>query len=150
MSKRQFKSQASSGRAPSAFGGFGSSGFGSSQSSVLSYIQEPPDFSGISDSNVVVAFKNLSKKDATTKAKALEDLQAHVNTPEVEVEDGFLEAWVRFHALVYAELDSDKMNLGEAIPSPLDRLCTSCKTAHAHSQRSSVLKMWKKDREASA
>lgn len=95
MSKKVFKSQASSGRLPtSGFGGFGGSAFGSSQSSVLSYIQEAPDFSGISDANVVVAFKNLSKRDATTKAKALEDLLATFAAPDATVEEGLLEAWV--------------------------------------------------------
>jgi len=96
MSKRQFKSQASSGRAGNALGGFGA-GFGSSQSSVLSYIQEPPDYSAISDANIVVAIKNLSKKDDTTKTKALEELQTHITSVN-EVEDGLLEAWVRFLA----------------------------------------------------
>lgn len=99
MSKKQFRSQASSGRAfgGSAFGGgFGASTFGGfGSSSPLSYITEPPDLSAISDPNVVVALKNLSKKDSTTKAKALEDLQAHITSPNQEVEEALLEAWVR-------------------------------------------------------
>lgn len=95
MSKKQFKSQASSGRIGSGFGGLGGSGFGSGQSSILSYVQEPTDLSTISDPNVVVAIKNLTKKDGTTKAKALEDLQAHTSVPDNEIEDGLLEAWVR-------------------------------------------------------
>lgn len=94
MSKRQFKSQASSGRARGAFGGFGSPGFATGQSSILSYVQEPPDYSSISDPKIVVAFKNLSKKDGTTKAKALEDLQAFVNPSDTEITEAFLEAWV--------------------------------------------------------
>ena len=95
MSKKTFKLQASSGRLPtSGFGGFGASAFGSSQSSTLSYIQEAPDYSGISDANVVVAFKNLSKRDATTKAKALEDLLATVSAPDATIEEGLQEAWV--------------------------------------------------------
>jgi hypothetical protein len=96
MSKKTFKSQASSGRLPtSGFGAFGGSAFGSSQSSTLSYIQEAPDYSGISDANVVVAFKNLSKRDATTKAKALEDLLATVGVSDANIEEGLLEAWVK-------------------------------------------------------
>lgn len=94
MSKKQYRSQASSGRIGGALGGFGG-GFGSSQSSTLSYVQEPTDLSAISDPNVVVAVKNLSKKDGTTKAKALEDLSAHVSATDIDVEDGLLEAWVR-------------------------------------------------------
>lgn len=98
MSKKHFRSQASSGRAAfgagTGFGGsFGGSAFGSS--SPLSWITEPPDLSSISDPNVAVSFKNLSKKDSTTKAKALEDLQAHVATPDHQVEEAVLEAWVR-------------------------------------------------------
>ncbi|KAF7197399.1 E3 ubiquitin-protein ligase listerin [Pseudocercospora fuligena] len=94
MKKGQFKSQASSGRAGGFGGGFGGFG-GSTQSSVLSYVQEPPDYSNISDSHVVVAFKNLTKKDGTTKAKALEDLQASLISGETGIEDGVVEAWVK-------------------------------------------------------
>lgn len=94
MSKKQFRSQASSGRAGNALSGFGAAGFGSTHSSVLSYVQEPPDYSSISDAGLVVSFKNLSKKDATTKAKALEDLQAYINSSTAELEDGMLDTWV--------------------------------------------------------
>lgn len=108
MSKRQFKSQASSARAVSgAFGGtqdgtgfgvgFGTSPFGAVASSPLSYVYEPPDLSGLSQPSIVVAFKNIQKKDATTKTKALEDLQAYISSLESrggELEDAMLEAWV--------------------------------------------------------
>lgn len=96
MSKRQFKSQASSSRVdPSAgFGGFGTVFAGST----LSYLSEPPNISAITDANVVVAFKNLLKKDSTTKAKGLEDLrvfvQAHPYEQDGGVEQPILEAWV--------------------------------------------------------
>ena len=110
MSKKQFRSQASSSRAVSgAFGApdgglssggaFGSpSSFGTtSSSSPLSYIYEPLDLSNISAPNVVVAIKNLQKKDSTTKSKALEELQAYVTSLSVvqgEVEGSVLEVWV--------------------------------------------------------
>ncbi|OCK82799.1 RING zinc finger protein-like protein [Lepidopterella palustris CBS 459.81] len=101
MSKRQLKSQASSSRAASgAFGsGFGAgsaSAFGAT-SSPLSYVAEPPDLSSISDPNVVVAFKNLSKRDSTTKAKALEDLQTYVSSLRESVEEAILEAWIKIY-----------------------------------------------------
>ena len=97
MSKRQFKAQASSSRAVSgasnggfgSFGSFGSLGAGSS----LSYLTEPPNLSSLSDANVVVNFKNLSKKDGTTKSKALEDLLGYVRESGGP-EDAVLEAWV--------------------------------------------------------
>lgn len=106
MSKKVIKSQASSARAASgafgeAFGqgqapfGSGATTFGSVPSSHLSYVYEPPALTGISDSNVIVAFKNVQKKDATTKAKALEDLQNYVDSSEQRgVEEAVLEAWV--------------------------------------------------------
>lgn len=103
MSKK-FKSQASSGRAAfgggvgggggGGFGGFGTSSF-ATYSSPLSYVAEPPDVSAISNANIGVAFKNLTKKDSTTKAKALEDLQTFVSSPSEEIEEAVLEAWVR-------------------------------------------------------
>ncbi|KAL9136293.1 MAG: hypothetical protein Q9175_002499 [Cornicularia normoerica] len=109
MSKKAFKSQASSSRAVSGFIGgegtrFGSStgtsAFGAVPSSPLSYVYEPPDLSELSDPNVGVAFKNLQKKDGTTKAKALEDLQTYVSSLGAEtggVEEVMLTAWVKIY-----------------------------------------------------
>ena len=108
MSKKQFKSQASSSRAVSnTFGAplepFGDGGFTKSQPfigasvSPLSYVYEPPDLSNISEPNIVVAFKNLQKKDSTTKGKALEELQSYITSDKVKqngVEHPVLEAWV--------------------------------------------------------
>lgn len=97
MSNRQFKSQASSSRAALGSGGFGGFGSASSPGSTLSYLTPPPDLKHISDPNVVVAFKGLSKKDATTKTKALEDLCEFVQPPPVfqeGIESAILEAWV--------------------------------------------------------
>lgn len=109
MSKKSFKSQASSSRAVSgAFGqpeaasnisNFGvTSTFGPVPSSSLSYVYEPPDLSSISEPSVVVALKNLQKKDSTTKSKALEELQVYVLSLAVQsggVEEAILEPWVR-------------------------------------------------------
>ncbi|KAG9954461.1 hypothetical protein KCU85_g281, partial [Aureobasidium melanogenum] len=97
--KKAFKPQASSARSfgGTGFGGgFGSTGFGVS-SSPLSWIGEPPDLSNISDPNVGVAFKNLTKKDSTTKAKALEELQQYVSAPDQQIEEAVLEAWVKLY-----------------------------------------------------
>ncbi|PGG96199.1 hypothetical protein GX51_07940 [Blastomyces parvus] len=109
MSKK-FKSQASSSRAAS--GGFGSSAgaFGSfssdpmaqggGTSSSLSYIAEPPDLSKIPQPQLVVSFKNLLKKDTTTKTKALEDLQDFLcaqDTRSGSLEDGLIEAWIKIY-----------------------------------------------------
>lgn len=102
MSKK-FKSQASSSRAATgalggSFGSFG--GFSAAlehSHSSLSYIAEPPDLTKISEPKLVVPFKNLLKKDSTTKAKAIEDLQAYISSidnDEGSLDDGLLEAWV--------------------------------------------------------
>lgn len=104
MSKK-FKSQASSSRAAaSAFGGFGgfSSAFGNDgqESSLLTYITEPPDLSRISDQQLIIAFKNLLKKDEITRTKALEELKeytASVEGKDGTLDDGFLEAWVSIY-----------------------------------------------------
>ena len=110
MSKKHLRSQASSSRAFSGVfgtqdGGSGGagfkmpSGFGAVSSSPLSYVYEPPDLSDISDPNIVVAFKNVQKRDGTTKAKALEELQTHfmgLGLKQAGLEDSVLEAWVGF------------------------------------------------------
>lgn len=82
------------GAAAAAFGSASSGAFSTSASS-LSYAAEPPDLSGISDSSVVVLFKNLSKKDETTKSRALEELQAKLASSE-DVEEAVTAAWVGF------------------------------------------------------
>ena len=72
--------------------------------SALSYLCEAPDLSSINDPHVVVAFKNLSKRDSTTKTKALEDLRSHVRSRPFEngggVEDSILAAWVSLHGIL--------------------------------------------------
>ena len=105
MSKK-FKIHASSSRAVAGgFGAFSSSPGSFSTASVtdshtlssLSYVAEPPDLSKISHAQSIVAFKNVLKKDETTKAKALEDLKSYligIETRDEPIEDGFLEAWV--------------------------------------------------------
>ena len=109
MSKKAFKSQASSSRAFTSnpltgtgsnfgFGASTASSFAQGPGSVLSYVYEPPDLSSISDPAVGVSFKNLQKKDSTTKYKALEDLNAHVaaqKNDKAALEDPFLEAWTK-------------------------------------------------------
>lgn len=101
MSRKPGKAQA---RAASSktVPGFGASSFGSFASAAsginLSYLAEPPDLSTVSDANVVVSLKNLQKKDATTKAKAIEELlvyvQAHPYEQDGGAEEPVLEAWV--------------------------------------------------------
>ena len=92
-----------------AFAGSSSqSSFGvfSTSSTRLTYLSEPPNLSSISNPNVVVSFKNLLKKDSTTKTKALEELLAYVqslNPDDGGVEDAILEAWVQ----VYPRLSID-------------------------------------------
>ena len=101
MSKK-FKSQASSSRAAAgafgSFGGFsGTFGSGGREPSSLTYITEPPDLSRISDQQLVIAFKNLLKKDDITRTKALEELKDHISLVEGRkgtLDDGFLDAWV--------------------------------------------------------
>ena len=106
MSKKAFKSQASSSRAAfgafdshkEGFGNAGSSPFQGDSSSLLSYVYEPPNLSRIEDPSIVIFFKNIQKKDATTKAKALEELQSHVQDlakGKTSLGGDILEAWVR-------------------------------------------------------
>ncbi|KAI5921448.1 hypothetical protein F4810DRAFT_678132 [Camillea tinctor] len=102
MSRKLAKSRANSGK---AFTNFGASSFGAfsttSSGTNLSYLAEPPDFTSISDANVIVSLKNLQKKDATTKAKALEELvayvQAHPHEQDGGTEEPILEAWVQLY-----------------------------------------------------
>lgn len=120
MSKKPFKSQASSSRAVSGvfgraegaitIGSFGPSPFSAIKSSLLSYVYEPPDLGSISEPNVIVALKNLQKRDSTTKSKALEDLQAYILTLAVTdggIEDAVLEAWVGLFWRIWSYFDDN-------------------------------------------
>ncbi|RKF74519.1 putative c3hc4 type zinc finger containing protein [Golovinomyces cichoracearum] len=107
MKKGHYKLQASSSRAASVgFGRFGSV----ASSSSLSYYTEPPDLSTIGNPHVVVAFKNLSKRDENTRLKALQDLRVHVNALTKEkndVEDSVIEAWISVYPRL--SIDSSRM-----------------------------------------
>ncbi|KAI1166621.1 hypothetical protein F5B18DRAFT_57514 [Nemania serpens] len=105
MSRKPGKARAASSKAVSSFGASPFGSFGSAASGIsLSYLAEPPDFSSVSDANVVVSLKNLQKKDGTTKAKALEELlsfaQAHPYEQDGGVEEPVLEAWVQSYPRV--------------------------------------------------
>lgn len=110
--KPSSKGRVSSGRgfgspAPSGFGGFATT---ATSAGSLSYLSDTPDFSAISDSNIVVSFKNLLKKDTTTKSKALTDLvqytQAHPYEQDGGVEDAILDAWVQLYPRI--SIDNDR------------------------------------------
>ncbi|KAJ5167135.1 uncharacterized protein N7482_005916 [Penicillium canariense] len=122
MSKK-FKSQASSSRAAaSAFGGFG--GFSTTfendgrEPSALTYIVEPPDLSRISDQQLVIAFKNLLKKDEITRTKALEELKEYISSVEAKsgtLDEGFLEAWVKIYPRASIDLSRRVRQLAHTI-----------------------------------
>ena len=139
-----------SGAAATANGAFGSGAFGVTptfgavSSSPLSYVYEPPDLKAVPEPNVVVAFKNLQKKDSTTKAKALEELQSFVhslNAKKEGVDDAILEAWVGlswrvlwmyFRVIIYSHL------LDQDLSSYLHRQCTSGPSACSRRTRARV------------
>lgn len=94
MKKAQFKSHASSSRATSA--SFGGLTFNNPYSS-LSYFTKAPDLSGIENPHVVVAFKNLTRKDENTRSRALQDFRAYLHAQakeKNEIDDNIIEAWV--------------------------------------------------------
>ena len=117
MNKRAFKPQASSSRVAL---GATSTPFGSASNRVhpviedihvspLAYTYEPLDLGGILDPIVVVALKNLQKKDGTTKTKALEEIQAYAKTHregKEGVDDALLGAWVKLYPRT--SIDNDR------------------------------------------
>ncbi|CCC11676.1 unnamed protein product [Sordaria macrospora k-hell] len=73
-------------------GAFGSGGFGafSSSTASLSYVAPPPDLSSLPQ-DVIVPFKNLLKRDSTTKSKALEEILACVKKSDEPVDDSVID-----------------------------------------------------------
>lgn len=111
--KQGFKPRDASDRmavfSPSNFGGLQALAPSSTTAGSLSYLSDAPDLSKISDSNVVVSFKNLLKKDDTTKSKGLGDLiiytQNRPNDQDGGVEDAILDVWVQLYPRISIEND---------------------------------------------
>ncbi|KAL2267324.1 hypothetical protein VTJ83DRAFT_4601 [Remersonia thermophila] len=112
-----------------SFGGFGAS------ATTLSYLTPPPDFSAIPH-EVVVQYKNLLKKDSTTKEKALQDILAYVRrlgpnpeTLEEAVIDTYIDLYPRLsiddsprvrelsHQLLFHLLNAAKKRMAKKLPS---------------------------------
>ncbi|KXJ86177.1 hypothetical protein Micbo1qcDRAFT_153373 [Microdochium bolleyi] len=88
--------QKHTGRAGAGFGGFSTS-----SASNLSYLSEFSDYASISDPNVIIAFKNIQKRDTATRQRGVEDLLAyalaHPHDKDGGVEDAVLEAWAQVY-----------------------------------------------------
>ncbi|KAJ5987519.1 hypothetical protein N7451_011884 [Penicillium sp. IBT 35674x] len=129
MSKK-FKSQASSSRAAAgafgSFGGFsGTFGSGGREPSSLTYISEPPDLSLISEQQLVIAFKNLQKKDDITRTKALEELKEYISVIEGKkgtLDDGFLQAWVKIYPRASIDLSRRVRQLAHTLQGSISAL----------------------------
>ena len=126
--KRAFKAQASSSKAVFGGGdGFGvATSFGAVNSSILSYAYEPPDLSAITDPAIVVAFKNLQKKDSTTKSKALEELEAFVLSAQDGsngVEDAVLETWSSLYPRTSIDTSRRVRQLAHVVQGHLAAAC---------------------------
>ncbi|KAJ5789209.1 uncharacterized protein N7518_006220 [Penicillium psychrosexuale] len=127
---RKFKSQASSSRAAaSAFGSFGGFSGGlpgeGKEASALTYIAVPPDLSRITEQQLVIAFKNLLKKDDITRLKALEELRDHISTLKEKMgtlDDGFLDAWVRIYPRLSIDLSRRVRQLAHPIQGTISGL----------------------------
>lgn len=87
------------GPAKPGFGAFG--GFATTDTSNLSYLSEFADYTSLSDPNVIIAFKNIQKRDTATRQRGVEDLlayaQAHPHDKDGGVEDAVLEAWAQVY-----------------------------------------------------
>ncbi|RDW79552.1 hypothetical protein BP6252_04190 [Coleophoma cylindrospora] len=124
MSKRAFKSKASSSRAAAVGGAAGFGGFGSAATaSTLSYLTEPPNLALISDPNVVVSFKNLLKKDSATKKRGLEELRGFISSQasgeSTGIEEPILEAWVQLYPRIAIDNDRSVRELSHDVQSQL-------------------------------
>ncbi|KAF1810845.1 hypothetical protein P152DRAFT_376403, partial [Eremomyces bilateralis CBS 781.70] len=76
---------------------FDSSSKSTFSSSSISYLAEAPDLSRISDPNVVVLLKNLSKREDITRSKALQDLADYVSQNNPGEDGALLDAWVSLY-----------------------------------------------------
>lgn len=90
------KVQASSSRIVAGNYSFGSAAGSFASVSPLSYLAEFPDTSKVSNPTTVVTFKNLFKKDSTTKTRALEDLNLTISESS-EIEDAIIDVWAAIY-----------------------------------------------------
>ena len=106
MSKRQFKTHASSSRADLRTHNPLQSAFTPSvvddvfDVPQLSNLAEPPDLTSIRDPRLVVLLKNLLKRDVTTKAKALDEIHEFISSTTGGLDESFVEAWVGFSSVM--------------------------------------------------
>jgi hypothetical protein len=104
----------------SSFGGF----TGDSSSS-LSYLAPLPDISKISNSAIVVTFKNLFKKDPKTKLRGLEEFTTYL-TDLIEskepLEDPILGAWLAIYPRMSIEPDRRNRQLAHQIQGKIGTL----------------------------
>ncbi|CAH2354607.1 E3 ubiquitin-protein ligase listerin [[Candida] railenensis] len=64
----------------------------------LNYFTALPDPSLMQDANATIIFKSLSKKDAITKEKSLNDLLQYIDSSnKTSVDDNFLMAWLQIY-----------------------------------------------------
>lgn len=115
-------------------GGLGAFGGFTTSSTTLSYLTPPPDFSSIPQ-DVVVPFKNLSKKASATKEKALQDILVYLQglpsdaqTLEESVIDAYVELYPRLsiddsarvrelsHQLLFHLLNTAKKRISKRLP----------------------------------
>ncbi|KYK61296.1 C3HC4 type zinc finger containing protein [Drechmeria coniospora] len=90
-----------------AFGAGTGAGIGAFGGTSLSYLAQPPSFAAVSDPHVVVSFKNILKKDSTTKTKGLEDLLQHVLSHPYDDTGGVDEAVLDIWTQLYPRLSID-------------------------------------------
>ena len=70
----------------------------------------------ISSSSLALIFKNLEKRNPTTKEKALDSLQAYLDDPASEIEESVLLVWVRIFGIFLWRLKLSKQCNSKIIP----------------------------------
>ena len=127
MSKSSSKAQASSSRAAQ---GFGSASFDLvtrfGRPSPLSYQAQlqNDDYASLSDQNLAVNFKNLAKKDPSTKSKALERLRDSAESCRQdpnELDASFLDLWVCLYSRRHLTGSRGRLtDIGQSFPTCLN------------------------------
>jgi E3 ubiquitin-protein ligase listerin len=92
--------------------------------SPLSYLAELPDTSTISNPSTVVIFKNLFKKDSTTKTRALEELTSTLSALQKKdepLEDAIVQVWTSVYPRTSIETSRRVRQLSHVVHA---QICT--------------------------
>lgn len=91
----------------------------------LNYFTNQPDFLSVSNADLAIIFKSLSKKDPKTKEKALNDLLSIIEEKSTEFDDIAVVCWVKLYPKIALDNSKDVRAMTHQIQGTLLKILGS-------------------------